>query len=185
MRLRVFLLGVLFLITACSQTSLITPAERQYIFAPAEIEHFPINNFHHLTTPEQVPYIFFKMFTERTGFRGLFGTILIGQQGNKVTYLCLVNILPTIGQAKDLFSRMTPEPLPRDFGREEAIDPAVYHADEAYLYADDVSYFHLVLRSSRVVYTILLDGAKVGEQDVRNGLKHKLAYIHNHMNAMR
>ncbi len=185
MQLKVFLLGVLILMTACSQTTQITPAERQYIFAPAEIEHFPIKNFRHLTTPDRVPYVFFKMFTEQTGFRGLFGTILIGKQGNKVTYLCLVNILPTIGQAQDLFSRMTPEPFPREFGREERIDPGVYHADEAYLYGDDVSYFHLVLRSSRIVYTIVLDGAKVGEQDVRNGLKHKLAYIHSHLNAIR
>jgi len=185
MWLRISTLCVLMLISACSQTTKITPAERQYIFAPAEIEHFPIKNFRHLTTPEKAPYVFFKIFTEQAGFRGLFGTILIGHQGNKVNYLCLVNILPTVGQAQDLFSRMTPEPFPRDFGKEVTIDPGVYRADEVYLYADDLSYFHLVLRSSRVVYTIFLDGAKVEEVDVRNGLRHKLAYIHSHLNTIR
>lgn len=185
MRLRILLLCVLTVVSACSQATQITPAERQYIFAPAEIEHFPIKNFRNLMTPDSAPYIFFKKFTEQSGFRGLFGTILIGHQGNKINYLCLVNILPTIGQAQDLFSRMTPEPFPRDFGRETTINPGVYHADEVYLYADDMSYFHLVLRSSRVVYTIFLDGAKVEELDVRNGLRHKLAYIHNHLNTIR
>ncbi len=185
MRLKAFLLGMLILVSACSEATKVTPAERQYIFVPAEIAHFPIMSFHHLTTPDHVPYIFYKMFTEQSGFRGLFGTILIGQQGNKVNYLCLVNILPTTGQAQDLFSRMTSEPSPRDFGRETTINPGVYHADEVYLYADDLSYFHLVLRSSRVVYTIFLDGAKVEELDVRNGLMRKLAYIHNHLNTIR
>ncbi len=184
MRLKAFMLGVLILVSACSEATTVTPAERQYIFVPAEIAHFPIKIFQHLTTPGNMPYVFFKTSTEQSGFRGLFGTILIGPQGNKVKYLCLVNILPTTGQAKDLFSRMTPEQFPRDFGKEETIDPGVYHADEAYLYADDLSYFHLVLRSSRVVYTILLDGASVGEQDVRDGLRNKLAYIHNHLSVI-
>ncbi len=185
MRLRVALLCMLALISACSRPAQMTPAERQYIFIPAEIAHFPIKLFHHLKTPEQVPYIFFKEFTEQAGFRGLFGTILIGSQGNKVDYLCLINIFPTIAQARDLFSRMTPEPSPRDFGKETTIDPGVYHADEVYLYKDDLSYFHLVLRTSRVVYTIFLDGAKVEEPDVRNGLRQKLTYIHDHLNTIR
>ncbi len=185
MRLKALLLGLLILVSACSEATKVTPAERQYIFVPAEIARFPITLFRHLKTPGHMPYIFFKTFTEQSGFRGLFGTILIGPQGNKVKYLCLVNILPTIGQAQDLFSRMTSEPRPLDFGREEVIDPGVYHSDEAYLYGDDVSYFHLVLRSSRVVYAIYLDGAKVEEPDVRNGLRRKLAYLHNHLNSIR
>ncbi len=185
MRLKAFMLGVLSLVSACSEATTVTPAERQYIFVPAEIAHFPITLFHHLKTPEQVPYIFFKEFTEQAGFRGLFGTILIGSKGNKVDYLCLINIFPTNAQAQDLFSRMTSEPSPRNFGKETTIDPGVYHADEVYLYKDDLSYFHLVLRTSRVVYTIFLDGAKVEEPDVRNGLRQKLTYIHDHLNTIR
>ncbi len=185
MRLKAFLLGVLILVSACSEATKVTPAERQYIFVPAEISHFPIKTFRHLTTPDHMPYIFFKSFTEQSGFRGLFGTILIGPQGNTVKYLCLVNILPTIRQARDLYSQMTSEPSPRDFGREETIDPGVYHSDEAYLYGDDTSYFHLVVRSSRIVYTVYLDGAKVEEPDVRDGLRTKLAFLHNHLNAIR
>ncbi len=185
MRLRILLFCVLTVVSACTPAAKLTPAERQYIFAPAEIDHFPIMNFRHLMTPGHVPYIFFKGFTEQAGFRVLFGTILIGRQGNKVDYLCLINISPTIGQAQDLFSRMTSEQFPRDFGKETAIDPGVYHADDVYLYGDNMSYFHLVLRTSRVVYTIFLDGAKVEEPDVRNGLRHKLAYIHDHLSTIR
>src|SRR5208337_1398854 len=182
---RALFLCLLVLIPACSEETIITPAEMQYIFPPAEIEHFPIKGFRHLTTPDHVPYIFFKSYAKQSGFRGLFGTILIGPQGEKVKYLCLVNILPTIGQAQNLFSRIIPEPSPRDFGLEETLDPGLYDADDAYLYADDTSYFHLVLRSSRVVYTIVLDGATVNEPQVRNGLRHKLAYIQDHLNAIR
>ena len=185
MRSRVFLLCLLFMITACSQVTEITPAERQYLFFPSEIEHFPIENYRQEAAWDHVPYIFFKKYTEQLGLRGLYGTILINPGGVKVKYLCLVNIPATIEQARDLFARMIPEPFPRYFGREETIDPGLYHADEAYLYVDDTSYFHLILRSSRVVYTILLDGAKVVEPQVRNGIRHKLAYIQQHMNAIR
>jgi hypothetical protein len=185
MKLRVLLLCLIVLITACSEAKKITPAERQYILAPAEIEHFPINSYRYKMTPEQVPYILFKNYTEQVGFRGLFGTILISPQGENVRYLCLVNILPTMGQAHDLFSRMIPEPSPRDFGREETIEPGLYQADDAYLYTNDLSYFHLIIRSSRVVYTILLDGARIEEPQVRNGLKQKIAYIQHHLNAIR
>lgn len=182
---RVLFLCLLVLNSACSEKTLITPAEKQFIFAPVDIEHFPIKGFQHLQTPDHVPYIFFKNYTEQTGFRGLFGKILIGPQGEKVKYLCLVNIMPTIGQAQDLFFRMIPEPSPRVFGLEETLDPRLYDADDAYLYADDISYFHLVLRSSRVVYTIVLDGATVKEPQVRSGLRHKLAYIQDHLNTIR
>jgi hypothetical protein len=185
MRLRAIFLSLLVVITACSKLPQITPADRQYIFAPVDIDHFPIKNYRHELTWSHTPYIFFKTYTEQFGFRGLFGTILLGPQGDKVKYLCLVNIFPTNEQARDVFVRMTPEPSPRVFGMEETIDPRLYHADEAYLYTDDTSYFHLILQASRVVYTIVLEGAPTKESQVRNGLVHKLAYIQHHLNTMR
>lgn len=163
----------------------ITSADKEFIFIPAEIRNFPIERYRHKTTPEHVPYILFKTYSEQFGFRGLYGTILIGPDGAEIKYLCLVNIMETIDQARGLYSRMIPEPSPRDFGEEKAIEPALYHADEVYLYTDDISYFHLILRSSRIVYTIVLDGVKVEEPEVRNGLKRKLAYIRYHVNAIR
>ena len=185
MRLRSFFLCLLVVITACSEVPKVTPADRQYLFFLREINQFPIKNYQQMMAWDHLPYIFLKIYTEQSGFRGLYGTILTSPQGTKVKYLCLVNIAPTIEQARDLFSGMTPEPSPREFGREETIDPRLYHADEAYLYADDTSYFHLVLQSSRVVYTVVLDGATVEEKQVRNGLRHKLAYIQHHMDAIR
>jgi hypothetical protein len=180
--LLVFFLGV---IAACSGVEQITPAESRYIFTPQEIERFPIKNYWHKMAWDHVSYVFFKTYNEQFGFRGLYGTILISPGGEEIKYLCLVNIPSTIEQARDLFNRMIPEPSPRDFGREETIAPDLYHADAAYLYTDDTSYFHLVLRSSRVVYTVLLDGAGVTELQVRNGLRQKLAYIQHHLNAIR
>jgi hypothetical protein len=185
MRMKILLLFFPGLMTACSGVEEITPAARQYIFTPQEIEHFPIKNYWHKMAWDHVSYVFFKTYNEQFGFRGLYGTILISPAGAEVKYLCLVNIPSTIEQARDLFSRMVPEPSPRDFGREEAIAPGLYQADDAYLYTDDTSYFHLVLRSSRVVYTVLLDGAGVKELQVRNGLRHKLAYLQHHLNAIR
>jgi hypothetical protein len=186
MRLRVILLYLLVMTTACSEVKEITPAERQYLFFPGEIEHFPIENYRFQKTAwDHVPYIFFKKYTDTFGLTGIYGTILISPSGAKVKYLCLVNIPSTIEQARDLFALMIAEPSPRDFGREETIDPGLYRADEAYLYRDNLSYFHLILRSSRIVYAILLDGARVEEPQVRNGLRHKLAYIQKHVNAIR
>ena len=185
MRSRDFLLCLLVIITACSEVKEITPAERQYFFFPSEIEHFPIGMYRHEVAWDHVPYIFLKKYTEQLGLSGLYGTILVSPGGAKVKYLCLVNISSTIEQARELFDRMIPEPFPRYFGKEETIDPGLYHADDTYLYADDTSYFHLILRSSRVVYTVLLDGAKVEEPQVRNGLRHKLAYIQQNMNTIR
>jgi len=173
------------MITGCPEVTEITPAERQYLFFPGEIEYFPIENYRQEVAWDHVHYIFFKKYTEQFGLRGLYGTILISPEGAKVKYLCLVNISSTIEQARNLFARMIPEPSPRLFGREETIDPSLYHADDAYLYADDSSYFHMILRSSRIVYTVLLDGAKVAEPQVRNGLRHKLAYIQQHLNVIR
>ncbi len=173
------------MITACSKVEEITPVDKQVIFIPAEISHFHIEKYRHKKTPEHVPYILFKSYTEQFGFRGLYGTILIDTYGTEVKYLCLVNIMTTIDQARSLFSRMTPEPSPRDFGEEKAITPVLYGADEVYLYTDDMSYFHMVLRSSRIVYSIVLDGAKVEEPQVRYGLKRKLAYIQDNVNAIR
>ncbi len=170
---------------SCSQVTEITPVDRQYFFLPGEIEHFPIKNYRQMTAWDHIPYIFLKKYNEQLGFRGIYGTILTSLGGAKVRYLCLVNIPSTTEQARDLFARMIPEPSPRDFGREETIDPGLYRADEAYLYSDDLSYFHLILRSSRVVYTILLDGARVEEPQVRNGIRHKLAYIQQHLNAIK
>jgi len=185
MRSPVFLVCLLLMITACSKVTEITPADRQYLFVPTEIERFPIERYHQKTAWDQVPYIFFKTYAPQFGFWGVYGTIMISPGGGEVKYLCLVNIPSTIDQARDLFARLMQEPSPRDFGKEETLDPGLYRADEAYLYTDDTSYFHLVLRSSRVVYTILLDGARVEESQVRGGLIHKLAYLRHHLNAMR
>ncbi len=154
-----------------------------YLLSPADIEHFPIGKYRHKMTPDHVPYIFFKTYNENIGFRGLYGTILISPDGSEVKYLCIMDILPTIDQARDLFSRMTPEPFPRDFGMEETINPRIYHADNAYLYRDD-AYFHLVLQSSRVVYSVLIDGLKVEETQVRKGLRRKMDYLENHLGDM-
>ncbi len=161
----------------------ITSADRMYLLSPAEIEHFPIEKYQHKMTPEHVPYIFFKTYNETTGFRGLYGTILISPGGSEVKYLCITNILPSIDQARDLFNHMTPDPFPRDFGLEVTVNPKIYHADNAYLYKDD-TYFHLVLQSSRVVYSVLIDGAAVEETQVRKELREKMDYLMNHLDDM-
>ncbi len=161
----------------------ITSADRMYLLSPAEIEHFPIEKYRHKITPEHVPYIFFKTYNETSGFRGLYGTILISPGGSEVKYLCITNILPSIDQARDLFNHMTPDPFPRDFGLEVTVNPKIYHADNAYLYKDD-TYFHLVLQSSRVVYSVLIDGAAVEETQVRKELREKMDYLMNHLDDM-
>ncbi len=178
-----FLQILLVILTGCS-TMHVTPADRMFIFFPAEIENFPIENYRHKMTPEHIPYIFFKMDTEEFGFRGLYGSILISPDGSEVKYLCIVNILPAVEQARSLFSRITPEPFPSDFGMEETIDPKLYQADDAYLYRDD-RYFHLVLLSSRIIYSISLDGASVKEPQVRKVLRQKMEYLKDHLNSIR
>ncbi len=184
MRQSFLLTCFIILLAACSETEHITSGDQKYIFFAADIEHFPIEAYQHKKTPEQMPYILFKSYTRQSGFRGLYGTILVRPDGGEVKYLCLVNILPTVGQARGLFDRMTPEPSPTIFGEEEAVDPAHYHADEAFLYRDD-SYFHLVLLSNRVVYTILLEGAHVEERQVKNALRKKLDYVKHHADTIR
>ncbi len=178
-----FLPILLVILTACS-TMPVTPADRRFIFFPAEIENFPVENYRHKMTPEHVPYIFFKIDTEEFGFRGLYGSILISPDSSEVKYLCIVNILPAVEQARSLFSRITPEPFPSDFGMEETIDPKLYQADDVYLYRDD-RYFHMVLLSSRIVYSVYLEGASVKEPQVRKGLRQKMEYLKGHLNSIR
>ena len=173
---------LLVLLTACPEMDQITSADRRYILFATDIEHFHIEKYRHEETREHIPYIFFKAYTEQFGFQGLYGTILISPEGGKVKYLCLVNILPTVEQARQLFLRMSAEPSLSDFGSEEPVAPPLYQADEIYLYDDD-TYFHMVLRSARVVYTILLDGTKVEEMQVRSGLKQKIDYLQHNLNA--
>jgi hypothetical protein len=185
MRSRFSLLCLMVMIISCSEIPELTPADRQYLFLPGEIEHFPIKNYQQMTSRDHRSYIFFKEYNEQLGFRGIYGTIMTNRGGAKVKYLCIVNIPSTTDQAREILGQMIPEPSPRNFGREEKIDPGLYGADEAYLYSDDISYFHLVLRSSRVIYTILIDGARVEEPQVRNGLRRKLAYIQQHYVIMR
>ncbi len=175
---------LILILAACSGTEHMTSRDQKYIFFAADIEHFPIETYQHKKTPEQMPYILFKSYTRQSGFRGLYGTILVRPDGGEVKYLCLVNILPTAGQARGLFDRMTPEPAPTAFGDEEKVDPKAYRADDTYLYRDN-SYFHLVILSSRVVYTILLEGANIEQQQVRNVLQRKLAYVEHHLDLIR
>jgi hypothetical protein len=185
MRPAALLLFLLVITTACSDVTKLASADRKFLFFPDEIEHFPIGHFQQKTAWDHVSYVFLKKYSEQLGFGGMYGTILMSPGGAEVQYLCLVYIPPTTDEARDLFRQMIPEPMPRDFGREETIDPGLYQADDAYLYTDDTSYFHLVLLSSRVVYTVLLDGARVQERQVRNGLRLKLAYLEAHLNEMR
>jgi len=185
MRRAALLLFLLVTVAACSDVTKLTPEDRKYLFVPEDIEQFPIGRFRQKTAWDHVPYVFLKKYSEQAGFGAMYGTVLVSEGGSEVRYLCLVYIPATIDQARDLFGQMTPEPQPRDFGREEMIDPGLYRADDSYLYRDDTSYFHLILRSSRVVYTVLLDGARVEERQVRNGLRLKLAYLQSHLNAMR
>ncbi len=175
--------ALVFLAAACSGGHEVTSADRKYLFVPAEIVSFPIDRYWHKMTPEGVPYIFLKIDTTQFGFSGVYGTIMVGSQGREVKYLCLVNIPPTLGQAREYFKQMIPESSPRIFGEEETVDPALYKVDETYLYrADD--YFYLILRSSRVVYAVLLDGTGVKEPQVRYGLRQKIAYLKDHLNAI-
>ncbi len=106
----------------------------------------------------------------------------MGSDGGEVKYLCLVNILPSTEQARELFIQMNFEPTPSEFGSEETVAPSLYRADEIYLYRADTQ-FHMVIRSSRIVYTIFLDGADVEEPQVRHGLEQKIAYLNDHLNA--
>ncbi len=184
MGLSVLLACIVVIMTACSETGRLTSAERKYLFFAANIEQLHMGKYRHKETPEQVSYIFFKTYTEQFGFRSLYGTILVSPEGGEVKYLCLINILPTAGQARDLFEQMTPEPSPTYFGEEEAVDRRVYRADEAYLYRDD-TYFHMILRSSRLVYTIMFEGANVEEEQVRKELRRKLAYLERNLDAIR
>ncbi len=183
-RLPSMLVLPLLMLAACSSSQQVTPADRLYLFSPGEIDHFPLERYRNELTAEQMPYIFVKTYTEQSGYRGLYGTILIDPAGAEVKYLCLVNILPTVEQARNLFDGMTPEPFPTDFGAEEEIASRLYRADEAYLYRDDM-YFHLVLRSSRIVYSILLEGAAVAEPQVRNNLGQKIDYLNRHLDTIR
>ncbi len=184
MRHFILLTGLLAILAACSGTDKISSGDLKYFFFAADIEHFPIETYQHKKTPEQIPYILFKSYTTQAGFRGVYGTILVRSDGGEVKYLCLVNIMPTAGQARGLFDGMTPEPTPTAFGDEEAVDPKAYRADDTYLYRDN-SYFHLIILSSRVVYTILLEGANVEEPQVRNVLRQKLAYVEHHLDSIR
>jgi len=183
MRLRVLLLCLLMIVAACSETEQMNSADRKYFLFAEEIENFHIEQYRHETTPDNVPYIFFKSYTEQSGFRGIYGTILTSQEKGKVKYLCLVNILPTADQARALYGRMSAEPSPMEVGNEEALSPLLYRSDEVYLFRGD-SHFHMVLRSSRIVYTIYIDGVGVDETQVRFGLIRKMAYLKNHLNAI-
>ncbi len=173
---------LLVLPAACSVPEHLTAADRKYLFFVSEIEHFPIEQYQHRMTPQQVPYIFFKSSSGK-GFKGLYGTILVNSDGREVRYLCLVNILPTAEGARALFERMIPEPSPTDFGAEEDVDPGAYHAESAYLYRDD-TYFHLILRSARIVYTIMIEGATVQEDQVRRELRRKLGYLEQNIDSV-
>ena len=177
----VLFLCLTILIAACSETERITSTDRKFFFFADEIENFHIEKYRHELTPDHIPYILFKTFTEQTGFRGLYGTILIDSAGEKVKYLCLVNILPTVEQARALYDRMSAEPSHLEIGNEETLSPRLYQTDDVYLFKGDV-YFHMVLRSSRVVYTVLIDGVGVEETQVRAGLSRKVAFLQNHMN---
>jgi len=183
MRRVVLVLCLSMMFAACSKTEQMTSADRKYFFFVDEIENFNIEIYRHELTPDHIPYILFKSFTEQTGFRGLYGTILINPAGKKVKYLCLVNILPTTEQARALYGRMSAEPSPLDIGDEEILSPLLYQTDEVYLFKG-ASRFHMVLRSSRVVYTILIDGVGVEETQVRSGLSQKMAYLKNHLNTI-
>jgi hypothetical protein len=161
----------------------VTSADGKYLFFPKEIEHFHAEKYRHKMTPDHLPYIFFKISTKQFGFRGLYGTILMSPDEKEVKYLCIVNVLPSLEQARKLFIRMNFEPSPSDFGIEETVDPGLYRADEIYLYRDDTQ-FHMVIRSSRIVYTIFLEGTDVEEPQVRHGLEQKIAYLKDHLNAI-
>ncbi len=180
---RYLCLLMILTISACSGVKEITPADGKYLFVPAEIASFPIDRYWHKLTAEGVPYLFLKTDTRQFGFTGVYGTILVGTGGAEVKYLCIVNIPPMISQAQKIFQEMIPEYSPRVFGAEEAVDPALYEVDEAYLYrADD--YFYLILRSSRIVYAVLLDGTSVKDAQVRDGLTRKIVYLKQHVNTI-
>ncbi|HXY54378.1 MAG TPA: hypothetical protein VEM40_06885 [Nitrospirota bacterium] len=179
----VILLLSLIILTACSKMDEVTSADREYLFLPEEIKQFHTEKYQHKMTPNHVPYIFFKMSSEKVGFRGLYGTILMSPDGGEVKYLCLVNILSSTEQASELFKRMNFEPSPSVFGSEETVAPGLYRADEIYLYRDNTQ-FHMVIRSSRIVYTIYLDGVDVDEPQVRHGLETKIAYLKGRLNAI-
>jgi hypothetical protein len=185
MRTRIILLCLLGLITACSEVREMIPEDRHYLFLPEDIASYPFRNYQVKKAWGDVAYVLFTKYTEHDGFTGLYGTILVSPGGKKVDFLCIVNIESTVERAAELYEGMVPEHSPREFGWEATIDPSVYLAEDAYLYASDTGYFHLVLRSARVVYSILLDGANVDEPQVRENLKRKLDYIRQNVNSIR
>ncbi len=184
MRSALLLSCLLVVLTACSEMPKVTPADRHYLFFAADIDQFPIAQYRHRTTPEQLPYFFLKGYTEQHGYMSWYGTILIGGDGREVKYLCLVNVMPKATDAQGYFGRLTPEPSPTRYGMEETVDPGLYQADEVYLYRDD-TYFHLIVRSSRVVYAIVVQGAHVEERQVRSGLRSKILYLTVHPSSIR
>ncbi len=174
--------GLLLLLAACRQMPQVTPADASYLLLASDIEQFPMEQYRHMMTAGSMPYLFLKGYSEGSGSTSWYGTILVARDGTEVRYLCMVNVLPAAGQAGDLFGRLTPEPSPTSFGTEEKIDPRVYGADAVYLYRDD-AYFHLIVRTSRIVYAVVVEGAHVEERQVRNVLKRKIAYLQEHPDA--
>lgn len=183
--LKILLPSFLCLITACSDVREMTPADRQYVFLPQEIQPFPFKNYQPRKAWDDVSYIFFTKYTERDGFTAVYAAILADPAGKQISFLCSVNIERTALRGKQLYAGMVPEHSPRQFGRQVPIDPAFYRAEQAYLYVADTGYFHLVLQSSRIVYSIVLEGASVDERQVRRNLLRKLDYIRENVNLIR
>jgi len=52
MRLQVFLMCILVVITACSEVPKVTPADQQYLFFPEEIKRFPVKNYQQMMAPD-------------------------------------------------------------------------------------------------------------------------------------
>jgi hypothetical protein len=158
---------------ACSKPSDVTRADREYLFLPQDVNTLDLDKYHFKIFRNGKDHIFYTRRDELNEFTGSYRCTLIDSKKNEIDFMSSVNVQSSDERAKDLFDSLTKMASAAGDGLVIKMDPRLYKADDVFLMMLEDRYY-MVIRKSRLVYTVDIDGMSVPEGQVRTSLLRKM-----------
>jgi len=176
-RILMILFGLSFslILIACSEQVNLSEIDKNYVIQPTEIQMFNSKEYEVLPMKNGKEYFFTKS-KNSYGASSLYSITLLSKSGKEVTLKASIAYQEKEKDAEELydsFARTYSIAFKEDI---LSINPKEYNAEKLFLAISKESYC-LVLKRSKVCYSLTIDGASIDEEPVKDIVLKKVDYL--------
>lgn len=159
---------------SCAKEAELTTADQAYLFMPDDLQQFDLAAYRFKIYKNGKQYVFLQSRSRLNGLTSGYRATLISKEVPEIIFTTQVNVQSSVGRAKELFEGS--KKISSMVGKEYVIslDAKTYQADDLFL-LNSKNQYYMVLRKSKLVYSLNIEGTALSEQQVRIGLQKKFA----------